>query len=214
MEYSPVTKKILECGIVAVIRGKTKEDTMKLSLASARGGIVGLEVTFTSPKADEVIAELKAQNDGSYCVGAGSVIDEATCRKALAAGAEFIVAPNFDERIARMCLRAQVPYIPGVFTPTEVIHAMNQDVEICKLFPGSAVGPSYIKAIHGPLPQVRIMPTGGVDLDNLEEWVKAGAVAVGIGSCLTGVAKNGDYDALTELAKQYVQKMKEARAKL
>ncbi|MBP5216498.1 MAG: bifunctional 4-hydroxy-2-oxoglutarate aldolase/2-dehydro-3-deoxy-phosphogluconate aldolase [Bacilli bacterium] len=211
MKQSSVTKELIACGIVAVIRGKDEETAFCLAQSIAKGGIRGLEVTFTVPNAEKVIERLIAANLPGAIVGAGSVMDIASCEKAIKAGARFIVAPNFDEEILACCLKNQIPYYPGCFTPTEIARAYHKGAELVKLFPGSALGPGYVKAVHGPLPDVPLMPTGGVDLDNLEQWVKAGVVAVGVGSCLTNAAKNGDYDALTTLSRQYVEKIQKAR---
>ncbi len=211
MQQSPVTKELIACGVVAVIRGKDEESAYRMSEAIAKGGIRGLEVTFTVPNAEKVIERLVKANLPGAIVGAGSVTDIASCEKALQAGAKFIVGPNYDEEILAFCQKRGIPYYPGCFTPTEIARAYHKGAEIVKLFPGSALGPSYVKAVHGPLPDVPLMPTGGVDLENLHEWIHAGVVAVGVGSCLTGVAKNGDYEALTELSKQYVAKVMEAR---
>ena len=211
MNKNEVVSKLLDCGVIAVIRGNSLEEAVKVSVACAAGGIVGLEVTFTVPGAKEVIEELRKDKNASYIVGAGTVLDPATARIAILAGAEFIVAPNFDKEVCELCNLYKVPYMAGVFTINEIIEALKAGVEVCKIFPGSLAGPDYIKAIHGPLPQATCMPTGGVDLNNVEEWIKKGAVAVGTGSNLTAPAKTGDYAKITELAKQYVAKVKEAR---
>ena len=211
MKKSEVIQKLLDCGVIAVIRGSSVEEAIKVSKACAAGGIVGLEVTFTVPGASEVIKALADAKDPSYIVGAGTVLDPATARSAILLGAQFIVAPNFDKEVCELCNLYQVPYMAGVFTINEIVEALKAGVEVCKIFPGSLAGPDYIKAIHGPLPQATCMPTGGVDLNNVEEWIKKGAVAVGTGSNLTAPASKGDYAAVTELAKQYVAKVAEAR---
>ena len=210
---SEIIQKLLDCGVVAVIRAKTKEEAMKLADACAKGGIVGLEVTFTVPGAADVIKELAANQDASYIVGAGTVLDGVTAKLAIEAGAKFVVGPNFDGDVCALCKEKGIPYIPGVFTITEIVNAIRHGAELCKIFPGSLAGPEYIKAIHGPLPDVACMPTGGVDLENVGQWIKCGAVAVGTGSNLTAPAKHGDYDKVTELAKLYVSKVAEARRK-
>ncbi|MCR5491965.1 MAG: bifunctional 2-keto-4-hydroxyglutarate aldolase/2-keto-3-deoxy-6-phosphogluconate aldolase [Bacilli bacterium] len=211
MKKSQVVNKLLDCGVIAVIRGSSVEEAVKVSKACADGGIVGLEVTFTVPGAKEVIEALAKDKDAKYIVGAGTVLDEATARIAILAGAQFVVSPNFDKGVCELCNLYQVPYMAGVFTINEVVSALKAGVEVCKIFPGSLAGPDYIKAIHGPLPQAQCMPTGGVDLNNVEDWIKKGAVAVGTGSNLTAPAKTGDYAKITELAKQYVAKVAEAR---
>ena len=210
-QFSTVTQRLVDCGVVAVIRGATAETSLELAKAAAKGGIVALEITFTVPGAEDVIRQLKQECDGSYMVGAGIILTPEDCEKAVACGAEFIVAPNFDERVCAVCKEKGVPYYPGVFTVTEIINAMQHGVEACKLFPGSLARPPYIKAIHGPLPEVNIMPTGGVDLFNVEAWIHAGAVAISVGTCLTNVARDGNYEEMSALAKQYVEKVRAAR---
>lgn len=211
MKKNEIVNKLLDCGVIAVIRGSSVEEAVKLSKACADGGIVGLEVTFTVPGAKEVIEALVKGKGASYIVGAGTVLDAATARIAILAGAQFVVSPNFDKDVCELCNLYQVPYMAGVFTINEIVAALKAGVEVCKIFPGSLAGPDYIKAIHGPLPQANCMPTGGVDLNNVQEWIKKGAVAVGTGSNLTAPAKTGDYAKVTELAKQYVALVAEAR---
>ena len=211
MKKNEIVNKLLDCGVIAVIRGSSVEEAVKLSKACADGGIVGLEVTFTVPGAKEVIEALVKEKGVSYIVGAGTVLDAATARIAILAGAQFVVSPNFDKDVCELCNLYQVPYMAGVFTINEIVAALKAGVEVCKIFPGSLAGPDYIKAIHGPLPQANCMPTGGVDLNNVQEWIKKGAVAVGTGSNLTAPAKTGDYAKVTELAKQYVALVAEAR---
>ena len=211
MKKNEIVNKLLDCGVIAVIRGSSVEEAVKLSKACADGGIVGLEVTFTVPGAKEVIEALVKEKGASYIVGAGTVLDTATARIAILAGAQFVVSPSFDKDVCELCNLYQVPYMAGVFTINEIIAALKAGVEVCKIFPGSLAGPDYIKEIHGPLPQANCMPTGGVDLHNVQEWIKKGAVAVGTGSNLTAPAKTGDYAKVTELAKQYVALVAEAR---
>lgn len=211
MKKNEIVNKLLDCGVIAVIRGSSVEEAVKLSKACADGGIVGLEVTFTVPGAKEVIEALVKEKGASYIVGAGTVLDAATARIAILAGAQFVVSPNFDKDVCELCNLYQVPYMAGVFTINEIVAALKAGVEVCKIFPGSLAGPDYIKAIHGPLPQANCMPTGGVDLNNVQEWIEKGAVAVGTGSNLTAPAKTGDYAKVTELAKQYVALVAEAR---
>lgn len=204
--------KILECGVVAVVRATSEEEAIKISDACIAGGIVGIEVTFTVPGAEKVINALVNKfGSDKLLVGAGTVLDAVTARVAILNGAAFIVSPGFDKEVAEVCNLYQVPYMPGCFTITEMVTAMKAGVDVIKLFPGSAGSPSYVKAVKGPLPQVNIMPTGGVNLDNVDQWIKSGCVAVGAGSDLTGPAKKGDYAGVTELAKQFVSKVKQAR---
>jgi 2-dehydro-3-deoxyphosphogluconate aldolase/(4S)-4-hydroxy-2-oxoglutarate aldolase len=212
MKKYETIKKLVNCGVVAVIRAENEEKASKLAQSCIDGGIIGIEITFTVPKAEHVISYLssKFKSEG-LLVGAGTVLDVQTARVAILNGADFIVGPNFDLEITKLCNMYQVPYMPGCFSINEMVEALKAGVDIIKVFPGSAVGPSYIKAVKGPLPQANLMPTGGVNLDNAEEWIKAGAIALGVGGDLTAPAKNDDYDKVTELAKQFVEKVRNAR---
>lgn len=210
MKYE-VEKALLDCGVVAVIRANSLEEAIKLSEAVSKGGIVGLEITFTVPGADEVIAKLSEDKKAKYIVGAGTVLDVTTARIAIMKGAKFIVSPSFDKEVAEICNLYQVPYMAGCFTITEIVTALKAGVDIIKIFPGSAATPSYFKAVHGPLPQAQLMPTGGVNLANAKEWIAAGAVAIGTGSDLTAPAKTGDYAEVTRRAEAFVKEVREAR---
>ena len=214
MKKFDVISKLVDCGVVAVIRANSVEEAKKLSLAVSAGGILGLEVTFTVPGAEKVIAALAEELQGRAIVGAGTVLDAPTARTAILAGAQFIVSPGFDKETAELCNVYQVPYMAGCFTITEIITAMKAGVDILKIFPGSSATPEYFKAVHGPLPQANLMPTGGVSLDNAKEWIKAGAIAIGTGGQLTAPAKTGDYEAVTQIASRFVASVKEAREEM
>lgn len=182
---SEILKKLTDIGIVAVIRGESIEEGVRISKACAKGGIPAIEITYTVPGATEVIKSLKEQDvNNEMVVGAGTVLDASTARIAILAGAEFIVSPAFDEETAKLCNLYQIPYMPGCMTITEMTTALKYGADIIKLFPGSAFGPSFVKAVKAPLPQANIMPTGGVSLDNIEEWFKNGVCAVGAGGKL------------------------------
>jgi 2-dehydro-3-deoxyphosphogluconate aldolase / (4S)-4-hydroxy-2-oxoglutarate aldolase len=213
MKKINVLTKIAECGVVAVVRADSKEEAVNISEACVKGGIQGIEVTFTVKGADEVIKELTSvyENNNNVIIGAGTVLDAATARIAILAGAQFVVSPAFDEDTAKLCNLYQVPYMPGCMTITEMKRALEAGVDIVKLFPGNAFGPEFVKAVKAPLPQVNIMPTGGVDLDNVEQWIKNGSVAVGVGGNLVAPAKTGEFDVITEYAKQYIHKVQAAR---
>jgi 2-dehydro-3-deoxyphosphogluconate aldolase / (4S)-4-hydroxy-2-oxoglutarate aldolase len=207
-----VLKKITDVGVVAVIRAETSKQAIDIAKACIKGGLPAIEVTFTVPFAHQVIEDLvKAIPKDKLLIGAGTVLDSETARIAILAGAQYIVSPGFDLKTAQLCNRYQIPYMPGCLTITEMITAMEAGCDVVKLFPGSAFGPSYVKAVKGPLPQINIMPTGGVSLDNVKEWVSNGVVAVGVGSELTGPAKNGDYESVTQNAKAFVNAVKDAR---
>jgi len=207
-----ILKRITDVGVVAVVRAENSEAAIRISEACLQGGISAVEVTFTVPDALSVIAGLaKRFTPKELLIGAGTVLDPQTARAAILAGAQFIVGPNFDPEVARLCHRYQLPYLPGCLTVTEIVHAMEAGCDIVKLFPGNAFGPSYVKALKGPLPQVNLMPTGGVNLENVAEWIKDGVVAVGIGGELTAPAKKGDYAGVTRLAEQFVAAVAAAR---
>lgn len=212
MKKFEVLNKIASVGVVAVVRAKNAEDAIKISAAAIKGGVPAIEVTFTVPGAELVIKELKNKfNDDELIVGAGTVLDAPTARVAILNGAEYIVSPGFDLDTAKLCNKYQIPYMPGCMTITEILTAMEAGCDIVKLFPGSLPGPSYVKSVRGPIPQANIMPTGGVSLANVGDWIRAGVVAVGTGSDLTGPAKTGDYEGVTKLAIKFVAAVKEAR---
>lgn len=208
MKKQKILKKLATAGVIAVVRGNSKEEAIQASQALVAGGIVGLEVTFTVPNADQAIATLSAQYQGDEKVvlGAGTVLDAVTARLAIMAGAEFVVSPTFDQETAEICNLYQIPYLPGCMTITEMKTALKAGVDIIKLFPGSAYGPSIITGFKAPMPQLNIMPTGGVSLDNMADWFKAGVIAVGAGGNLLAPAAKGDFEGVTAIAKQYAEK--------
>lgn len=205
--------KLQKSGVIAVVRGASKEEAFKASQAIIEGGITGIELTFTVPEAAAVIAELTEtyRDQHDVVIGAGTVLDAVTARLAIMAGAEYVVSPTFDQATAEMCNLYQVPYLPGCMTISEMKEALKAGADIIKLFPGSAYGPSIISAFKAPLPQLNIMPTGGVSLANMAEWFYAGVVAVGVGGNLLAPAATGDFAAVTEVAKQYAAQLKEIR---
>ncbi len=215
MEKEQVISKMTEAGLVAVVRASNAEEAIKISDACLDGGCPSIELTFTVPGAHKVIEALAAKyNKGEMLLGAGTVLDSETARTAILAGANYIVSPGFNLETAKLCNRYRVPYMPGCMTITEVLTAMEAGADIIKIFPADLFGPTIIKDIKGPLPHAKLMPTGGVDVDNVDQWIKAGAVAVGAGSSLTKGAKTGDYAAITETAKQFIAKINQARAAL
>jgi 2-dehydro-3-deoxyphosphogluconate aldolase / (4S)-4-hydroxy-2-oxoglutarate aldolase len=213
MKKLTILSKLTDCGVVAVVRADSKEEAVKISEACVEGGIKGIEVTFTVQGADEVIKELASlyKDNDDVVIGAGTVLDAVTARIAILAGAEFVVSPAFDAETAKLCNLYSVPYMPGCMTITEMKQALEAGVDIVKLFPGNAFGPDFVKSVKAPLPQVNLMPTGGVDLNNVEQWIKNGCVAVGVGGNLVAPAKTGEYEKITEYAKQYVAKVRAAR---
>lgn len=213
MKKLNLLKKVTNSGVIAVVRADTKEEAMKISEACIKGGISGIEVTFTVEAADEVIKELTSlyKNNEAVVIGAGTVLDVTTARIAILAGAQFVVSPGFDEETAKLCNLYQIPYMPGCMTITEMKRALEAGADIIKLFPGNAFGPDFVKAVKAPLPQINIMPTGGVNLENADKWIKNGCVAVGVGGNLIAPAKTGDYEKITEYAREYVNKVQAAR---
>jgi len=212
MKRMETLKKIADGGIIAVIRAETAEQGLKIAEAVRAGGIHALEITMTVPGAIEIIKALAEQYKGTdVLVGAGTVLDPETARLCILAGAEYIVSPCLNPDTVRLCNRYRIPILPGIMTMKEAIEALELGVEICKVFPGSAFGPSVISAFKAPLPQGNFMPTGGVSLENVGDWLSAGAVAVGTGSELTRGAKTGDYTQVTEMAGKFVEAVRQAR---
>ena len=175
---------IKSSGMVAVVRGETVEQAFEIVEKCIDGGIKAIELTFTVPFAHRVIEELAKKYSDKITLGAGTVLDSETARIAILSGAEFIVSPNFNPDVTRLCNRYRKASMAGILTVSEAISAMEAGVDILKLFPGDLFGPAFIKDIKGPIPYAQIMPTGGVSVDNAAEWIKAGAVAIGAGSSL------------------------------
>lgn len=212
MKRMETLKKLADGGIIAVIRAESAEQGLKIAEAVRAGGIHALEITMTVPGAIEIIKALAEKYKGTdVIVGAGTVLDPETARLCILAGAEYIVSPSLNPETVRLCNRYRIPIMPGIMTMKEAIEALELGVEICKVFPGSAFGPSVISAFKAPLPQGNFMPTGGVNLENVRDWISAGAVAVGTGSELTRGAKSGDYAQVTEMAGKFVEAVRQAR---
>ena len=176
-------KALRETSVVAVIRAKSADAAVEMSHALVRGGVTGVEVTFSTPNAADAIARVRKELPTAL-VGAGTVLEHSDLEAACDAGASFLVSPHFDPELLEKARKRSVPYLPGALTPTEIVRAWKAGAACVKLFPGSAVGPGYVRAIRGPLPDVPLMPTGGVDEKNLGEWLNAGVVAVGMGGAL------------------------------
>lgn len=208
-------KALADCGVVAVVRGNSKEVGVEISKACIKGGVKAIEVTYTNKFANDIIKDLSEEFDEQedVIIGAGTVLDSETARAAMLAGAKYIVSPGFSAETAKICNRYKVPYIPGVMTINEVIEAHEVGVDFVKLFPGSAFGQGYIKAIKGPLPYANIMVTGGVNLDNLDSWIKAGVDAVGIGGELNNLGEEGRFEEITSICESYISKLNETRGK-
>ncbi|WP_027363959.1 bifunctional 2-keto-4-hydroxyglutarate aldolase/2-keto-3-deoxy-6-phosphogluconate aldolase [Desulfotruncus alcoholivorax] len=209
-------KRILDVGIVAVIRAESADKAIKVIEAVRQGGIPAIEVTMTVPGAIDVIKELSRNfKEEEMLIGAGTVLDAETARACILAGAQYIVSPGLNPATVRLCNRYQKICMPGCATVTEMLTAMELGIDVVKLFPGELFGPRSIKSFRGPLPHVNIMPTGGVNLDNVDQWIKAGAVAVGVGSDITkqGLA-SGDFNLIKETARAFVEKIAQTRSML
>ncbi|MDD3765690.1 MAG: bifunctional 2-keto-4-hydroxyglutarate aldolase/2-keto-3-deoxy-6-phosphogluconate aldolase [Eubacteriales bacterium] len=212
MDKEKVITRITDVGIVAVVRADSADQAKRIADACMEGEIAAIEMTFTVPYAHKVIEEMaKTYKPEEIILGAGTVMDSETARIAILSGAQYIVSPYFNLDTVKLCNRYRVPCMPGAMTIKEVVEAMEAGADIIKIFPGEAFGPKIIKAIKGPIPYAKMMPTGGVSIDNVDQWIKAGAVAVGAGGALTAGAKTGDYASITTIGKQFIAKIKEAR---
>ena len=214
MKKFDILNQISNIGVVAVVRGNSKEEAIKIADACIAGGVCAIELTYTVPGARSIIEALveKYASNKEVVIGAGSVLDPETCKGAIEAGAKFIVAPSFNENVAKLANRYQIPYVPGTQTIKEIVTAMEYGSDVIKVFPGDILGPRFVKDVKGPLPYANLMPSGGVDIDNIKDWVKAGVVAVSAGSSLTAGAKKGDFDLVTETAKKFIAEYKAAKA--
>jgi 2-dehydro-3-deoxyphosphogluconate aldolase / (4S)-4-hydroxy-2-oxoglutarate aldolase len=208
-------RQILECGIVAVVRSPNSQHLVEVARALADGGVSVVEITMTVPGALDVVRHVRQSLGDRILLGAGTILDPETARAALLAGAEYLVAPTLNLDVIRMCQRYDKLVMPGAFTPTEILSAWEAGADIVKVFPADVMGPAFFKAIRGPLPQIRLMPTGGVDLTTAAEFLKAGACCLGIGSQLVEpkAVAEGDFDRIRDLARQYVGIVAETRKK-
>ena len=205
-------KRIEESGIVAVVRAESSEQALKIAEAVKAGGIQAIEITMTVPGAVEVIRDLaQTYKKNEILIGAGSVLDAETARICLLAGAEYIVSPAFDLETIKLCNRYQKIVMPGAMSVAEVLRAMEAGADVVKIFPAELFGPKIIEAIKGPLPQAPLLPTGGVNLNNVDQWIIAGSFAVGVGGALTGGAKKGDYDEVKRTAMEFIKKIKSTK---
>ena len=215
MRKEQVLTRMKEDCLVAVVRAKNKEQGEKVIDAIVAGGINFIEITMTMDEGNPVefiqfMAD-KYRNNDKVVIGAGTVLDPETARAVILAGANYVVSPGLNVETIKLCNRYRVPMLPGVMSPTEAITALESGCDIIKVFPGNVVGPGAISSFKGPLPQGDFMPSGGVDVDNVDKWIKAGACAVGTGSSLTKGAKTGDFAAVTAKAREFVEAVAAAR---
>ncbi|MGQ4556176.1 bifunctional 4-hydroxy-2-oxoglutarate aldolase/2-dehydro-3-deoxy-phosphogluconate aldolase [Halobellus sp. GM3] len=206
--------RLTESGVVAVMRGADADTVLDVASALADGGVTAFEITADTPDAMALIESVSGSfSEAEAIVGAGTVLDPATARAAIASGAEFVVSPAFDRGVVEACNRYGVLAAPGTFTPTEALDAYEAGADLVKVFPASSVGPSHLSSIAGPLPQIPLMPTGGIDADNAGEYIEAGAAVVGAGSALLDAAAidAGDFEAITATAREFTRRIEEAR---
>jgi 2-dehydro-3-deoxyphosphogluconate aldolase/(4S)-4-hydroxy-2-oxoglutarate aldolase len=207
-------RQVLDCGIVAVVRSPDSQQLVEVARALADGGVTVVEITMSVPGALDVLRQVRHALGDRLLLGAGTVLDPETARAVLLAGAEYIVAPTVNLDVIRLCQRYDKLVMPGAFTPTEILTAWEAGADIVKVFPADVVGPAFFKALRGPLPQVRLMPTGGVDLTTAAAFLQAGACCLGVGGQLVepkAVAER-NFDRIRELARQYVAVVRQARA--
>jgi 2-dehydro-3-deoxyphosphogluconate aldolase/(4S)-4-hydroxy-2-oxoglutarate aldolase len=208
-----ITDAIEQAGIVAVIRLKEPDRLRAVVAAIAEGGVRALEVTMTVPGAVDLIRELAPTLPADFVFGAGTVLDADTVNRVVDAGAQFVVSPVFRGSVIQACHDRGVPAMPGCFSPTEILDAWEAGADVVKVFPATALGPGFFKDVRGPLPQVKMMPTGGVTLDNAGDWIRAGAVAVGVGTALLDARAiaAGDYKTLRANAERIVANVRAAK---
>ncbi len=211
-----ILSAIEEQGVVGIIRTESVEKGIAMADAMFDAGMKAVEVSMTFPGSLDIMRTSAERHRGQGCfVGAGTVVDEATARMCIANGAEFIVSQSLSDDVVCTCNRYGLPAMPGIGTVTELMHALELGVDVVKAFPGSVLGPKFIKAVHGPVPYANIMPIGGVSLENMEEWFKAGAFAVGLGSALTKPAgTDGSYEAVREAVEKVLHEITRIRAGL
>lgn len=214
MSRETTVQNISQVGIVAVIRADNGEILADVTEALVAGGVTAIEVTFTVPKAHKVLEYVADRFGDQIQLGAGTVLDAETARIAILAGAEFIVSPIVDIPTIEISHRYDKAMMPGALTPTEVVQAWQAGADVVKIFPSDLTGPGYLKALKGPLPQIRMMPTGGVNLDTAEAFLKAGACALGVGGSLVekSAITSGNMDRIRDLAQQYVEIVRQFRA--
>ncbi len=213
MDKEQCLQRIEQSGVVAVIRASSARELMDISNALSRGGVEALEITMTSPGALETVREAAEKLGDKAIIGVGSVLDPETARAAILAGAEFVVSPVFNPEVVALCRRYSKVCVPGAFTPSEILTAWEAGADVVKIFPATKLGPAYIKDLKGPMPQIKVTPTGGVSLENAGEFIRAGASFIGVGGALVNrqFVQEGKWDELSELARQHIKAVHLAR---
>ncbi len=210
-----ILEKLTAVGLVPVVRAKSADHLVELAQALLAGGVPVIEVTMTTPNAIEGIATLRRRFGQTMIIGVGTVLDADTARRAIDVGAEFVVSPSFDAETVAATLKLDKVSIPGAFTPTEIVRAATAGADLVKVFPSTALGPGYFKDVLAPLPWLRLMPTGGVELKNVGDWIRAGAVCLGVGSAMfprDAMARN-DWPAISAIAKAFAEAVIAGREK-
>lgn len=200
-----ILNQLHENYLVAVVRGNDEDETKKIVDEIIKGGFKNIEITFTVPNAEEVINQVHKQYGDDIVLGAGTVLDVATAQIAINKGAQYIVSPHLDTNISKLCNVYSIPYLPGCSSATEIIVALRYGSDLIKLFPGGQLGAGFIKDIKGPVPNVELMPSGGVNLDNVSDWIEKGSFAVGIGGDLTKEFTGNNFEVISEKAQKYVE---------
>lgn len=213
MDKNQILDQIQKIGLVAVIRGPSVELTLKMVTALVKGGVTGIEITYTTPRATEVVSLLKKEFGAQILLGMGTLTETRQVEEAQTAGAQFLVSPICEENLGEAMRASGLPIMIGALTPTEVYRAYQLGSDVVKLFPGSLVGPAYVKSLKGPFPYIPLMPTGGVSADNVSEWFAAGVFAVGAGSelCPPALAKEGRFEEISIKAKQFISAINRPR---
>lgn len=211
MKKASILNKIASIGVVAVVRAENEQRAVEVSNACIRGGVKAVEITYTLPEASDVIKKLKAKDGGDdgIVIGAGTVLDAQTARLAIISGADFIVSPSFNLETAKLCNRYHIPYIPGCMSITEIVQASEAGCDVIKLFPSRFYTPEIINDIKAPLPHVEVMPSGGMNLNNIGEWIEKGAIVAGVGGQLT----SGTAEEIIETAGKLVGTVQKVRSR-
>ena len=213
MDKEKMLQFLIDNGVVAIVRADNSAQLVQVAEAIREGGVRAIEFTMTTPDALDLIKETSRKLGSDVLLGAGTVLDPETCRAAILAGAQFIVTPTLNTEVIKLCQRYSKVVIPGAFTPTEILTAWEAGADIVKVFPATLGGPQYIRDVRAPLPQIRLAPTGGVSLENTADFIKAGAVAVAVGSNLVNnkLVKEGKLAEIAEAARKFVAEVKKAR---
>ncbi|HJW90175.1 MAG TPA: bifunctional 4-hydroxy-2-oxoglutarate aldolase/2-dehydro-3-deoxy-phosphogluconate aldolase [Anaerolineales bacterium] len=213
MDKEQVLSRLKEIGLIAVIRGPSPELTVQMVEALVAGGVLGIEITYSTPKAAEVVRTLDQKYGERIVLGMGTLVKPEQAEEAKAAGARFLVSPVCEPELGRAMIATGLAIMIGAITPTEVYQAYCLGSDVVKIFPGSLVGPAYIKSLKGPFPYIPMMPTGGVSATNVGEWFAAGVFGVGAGSelCPTNLAKEGRFDEITRRAEEFMRAVAIAR---